>query len=194
MLAGPAYPQTEEIQKNVGDLLAFKKYLAKTYPEKKWQTGPSTLDSKEIRTAYPGLKLYYVFSAPPLPPGAFSKQLQENFRRRVEEFRKDFISVTASLGGDGTIKELRQPRDFNQGLMKVQSDDDAKAAAAAILSLYGADRVGPGPVAASDVTATKTDKGWTCQVKGRFFQGSVTLDANGQCTAVSKIYTGPLPP
>jgi hypothetical protein len=194
VMTSPAIAQTEEIQQSTNDLLVFKKHLGTAYPDKKWQTGPSRLDSRDVQTAYPGRRFYFVFSSPPLPPGAFSKQLQEDFRRRSEEFRKSFISVTVSIDGADALKELREANDFNQGLMKVKSDEDARTAAAAILSLYGSGRVGPGPVAAKDLTGAASDKGWSWQVRTRFFHGSVTLDANGQCTAVSKVYTGPLPP
>ena len=68
-------------------------------------------------------------------------------------------------------------------------------AAAAILSVYGADRVGPGAVAVKDVKTTKNGKGWSCQVqKFNAFQGMVTFNVDGKCTSVSKVYAGPLPP
>jgi hypothetical protein len=40
-------------------------------------------------------------------------------------------------------------------LMRVTTDDDARICAAAILSLYGSDRVGPGIVSAKEVNVTK---------------------------------------
>jgi hypothetical protein len=186
--------QTEEIHKGANDLLAFKKHLAKSYPDKKWQSGPSRLDSKEIRAAYPGQKFYFVFSAPPLPPGANLPDVQKAYRLRVEEFRKNFISVACRMDGEGNLKELRRVHDFDEGLKKIQTDEDARIAAAAILSVFGSDRVGPGVVAAKDVTVTSSPKGWSCQGGGRFFQGSVMFSPEGRCVTVSKIYTGPLPP
>ena len=38
-------------------------------------------------------------------------------------------------------------------------------------------------------------RGWICEVKKQMsFQGSVTFNASGRCTAASKVYTGPVPP
>ena len=39
-------------------------------PGKKWQTGPEFMDSEEIRKAFGKQRFYYVFSSPPMPPGA----------------------------------------------------------------------------------------------------------------------------
>ena len=176
-------------------LNAFQAYLKDHYADQKWQTGPDRLDAPAVRAAYGKQRFYYVFSAPPLPPGANIPSLQEAFRRRMEEFRKTYISLTARVDEDGKVVPLVQAADFNAGLMKVAGDDDARTAAAAILSLYGQDRVGPGAVDPKEVLVTRGDKGWSCQVqRPNAFQGAVTFDADGQCTAVSKTYTGPLPP
>ena len=194
LAAAPAPAQTEDIQQTTTDLLVFRKYLANKYPDKKWQAGPARLDSKEIRTAYSGRRFYYVFSAPPLPPGANLPRVQEAYRQRLQEFGKTYISVTASFDGAGKITELGRSDDFNVGLMKVQGDEDAKVAGAAVLSLFGQFRVGPGVVPAKDVTVSRTKQGWSCQVRTRTYQGTVAFDAAGHCTSVSKVYIGPLPP
>jgi hypothetical protein len=176
-------------------LAAFRAYLKGHYADKKWQTGPDRLDAPAVHAAYGKERFYFVFSAPPLPPGANIPEIQEGFRRQVVEFRKTYISLTARVDEDGKVVPLAKPDDFNDGLMKVASDDDARTAAAAVLSLWGEDRVGPGAVDPKDVMVTKTDKGWSCMVQRRnAFQGMVTFDADGQCTAVSKTYTGPFPP
>ena len=47
---------------------AFRAYLKKNYPNKKWQYGPKQLTSAAIQKAYPDRQFYYIFSAPPLPP------------------------------------------------------------------------------------------------------------------------------
>src|SRR5262245_13242248 len=128
------------------DLDAFRAYLAKQYEGKKWQTGPTRIDSPEIRQAYGKRRFYAVFSSPPLPPGAALKELIERYQRAMEDFRKNYVSVTAAVDDGGKVTPLRKPADYNDGLMKVASDEDAKVAAAAVLALHGADRVGPGPV------------------------------------------------
>ncbi len=173
------------------DLAAFKSYLEKKAAEKKWQTGPARIDSDEVRKSYEKRRFYYVFSAPPLPPGANTPEVQKAYQQRLEEFRKNYISLTVSIDDQGKIALA----DYNQGLMKIKTDEDAQTAAAAILSLHASERVGPGPVAAKDVTVTKSEKGWSCRVvKRNAYQGSVTFDAAGKYTGVSKIYAGPLPP
>jgi hypothetical protein len=177
------------------DLEALKDFLPKNYPKKKWQTGPTRLDTPELRQAYEKRRFYFVFSALPLPPGANIKSVQEAYQRRVLEFRATFISLTVSLDGQGKMVSLQKPDDYNAGLMKVASDEDAKVAAAAILTLASSDRVSPGAVAAKDVVVKKNDKGWSCQASRKgAYHGSVTFDSDGKCTQVSKTYAGPFPP
>jgi hypothetical protein len=177
------------------DVTAFKAYLAKNHPKKKWQTGPSRLDSAEIRKAYGQRRFYFVFSSPPLPPGAANPEILRRYQEQVQEFQKTAISLAVAIEDKDKFTPLSKPADFNQGLMKVKTDADAKTAAAAILSLYGSGRVSPGIVAAKEVSVTKNDMGWSCRVvKKLAFQGTVTFDAKGKCTGVSKVFTGPLPP
>src|SRR5690349_2224992 len=70
------------------DLDAFRAYLEKEHPGKKWQRGPARLDSPALRAAYGDRRFSYVYSTPPLPPGANIGSVQEAHRRRVEEIRK----------------------------------------------------------------------------------------------------------
>ena len=175
-------------------LAAFRKYLGQKHPSKKWQTGPSRLDAPAVRAAYGTQRFYFVFSRPPLPPGANLEGGQEAHQQRLKEFSQTHISVTARVDDQDRVVPLLRAADFNTGLMKVADEQDARTAAAAILSLYGHDQVPPGEVSPREVTVTRTDKGWSCQVQRRnAYQGDVTLDANGKCTAVSKVYAGPLP-
>jgi hypothetical protein len=193
-LAAPAGEKKQPPDADKADQGAFKAYLAKQHPGKKWQQGPTRLDTPEIRKAYGKRKFYYVFSAPPLPPGARIKSVLEAYRKRLEEYTKHYISLTGALDEAGKVTPLQKPADFNAGLMKVAGEEDVKTAAAAILALYGSGRVGPGAVAAAEVKVTANGKGWTGRVTSkRFFQGTVTFDADGKCTAVSKVYIGPLP-
>jgi hypothetical protein len=106
------------------------------------------------------------------------------------------VSLTVAIQEGEKIRPLRGPADFNAGLMKVQSADDVKTAAAAIMALYGSFRIGPGPVSAGQVTVTRSGKGWAARVSGTgfpSFQGTVTFNAGGKCTSVWKLYTGPFP-
>lgn len=177
------------------DLEAFRAYLKEHYREKKWQTGPTRIDSDEIRKAYPGQRFYFVFSAPPLPPGAPLPEVLKSYQKRMEEFRKDYLALTVRIDAAGKISALQKAADYNAGLMKVATDEDAKIAAAAVVALCGQDRVGPGAVAANEVRVTKNEQGWTCTVsKPRTYQATAAFDPAGRCLRVSKHYAGPLPP
>ena len=67
-------------------------------------------------------------------------------------------------------------------------------AAAAIISLKGQGRVGPGAIAASDVKVTKTPSGWDCGAHTQLMTANVQFDGEGRCKGVNKFYSGPLPP
>jgi len=177
------------------DFAKFQSYLEENKPGKKWQTGPARMDSEEIRKAYEKQRFYYVFSSPPLPPGAPLPELLEEHQLRMEEYQKQFISLIIRIDGEGKITPLHEEEDYNQGMMRVATDEDAKICAAAILSLYSSDdRVGPGIVAAKEVTVTRTENGWSCSVhRENAFQGEVIFDKEGKLVSATKTYAGPLP-
>src|SRR5207302_3853910 len=130
-----------------------------------------------------------VYSSPPLPPGAPLRDLLERHRQAMEDFRKNFISLTVMSSKDG-FQPLRTPEDFNRQLMAVKSDDDAKVAAAAALSLYAGSGHSTGPVivTADQVKVEKSDKGWTCTAqKPNAFQGTIRFDPDGKLISVGKV-------
>jgi hypothetical protein len=181
-------------EQNMADLKKVQSYLEENKPGKKWQTGPARMDSEEIRKAYEKLRFYYVFSSPPLPPGAPLPDLLDEYERKMDEHQKQFISLTIRMDEQGSITPLHEEEDYNLGMMRVTTDEDAKICAAAILSLYSSDRVGPGIVAAKEVAVTRSEKGWSCSVlRENEFQGTVLFDKDGKCVSVTKIYTGSLP-
>ena len=186
--------QDEQIR---ADLTKFQSYLEVNKPGKKWQTGPTPIDSEEIRTAYGKLRFYYVYSSPPPPPGAPLPELLEEYDRKMEEYQKQFISLTFRIDEQGAIKSLQEEdynQGYNQGMMRVTTDDEARICAAAILSLYISDRVGPEIVTAKEVTVTRSEKGWSCSVlRENAFQGAVVFDNDGKCVSVTKTYMGSLP-
>ncbi|HEU0179040.1 MAG TPA: hypothetical protein VFV58_32650 [Blastocatellia bacterium] len=186
--------QDEQIR---ADLTKFQSYLEVNKPGKKWQTGPARIDSEEIRKAYGRLRFYYVYSSPPLPPGAPLPELLEEYERKMEEHQKQFISLTFRIDEQGGIKSLQEEdynQGYNQGLMLVTTDDEARICAAAILSLYSSDRLGPEIVTAKEVTVTRNEKGWSCSVlRENAFQGAVVFDNDGKCVSVTKTYMGALP-
>ena len=176
------------------DLTRFRNYMEEVKPGKKWQTGPTPMDSEEIRRAYGKARFYSVYSSPPLPPGARLPELIEEYERKMADHQKQFISMTIRIDEQETMAPLYETNDYNQGLMRVTTDDDARVSAAAILSLYSSDRVGPGIVTAKEVTVTRSDNGWTCSVfRENAFRGEVVFDRDGKCVSMKKVYAGPLP-
>ena len=179
------------------DLAKFQSYLEVNKPGKKWQTGPARIDSEEIRKAYGNLRFYYVYSSPPMPPGAPLPELLEEYDLKMKEYQKQFISLTFRIDEQGGIKSLQEEdynQGYNQGLMRITTDDEARICAAAILSLYISDRAGPEIVTAKEVTVTRSEKGWSCSVnRENAFQGAVVFDSEGKCVSVTKTYMGALP-
>jgi hypothetical protein len=176
------------------DLTRFQNYMEEIKPGKKWQSGPTPMDSEEIRMAYGKARFYSVHSSPPMPPGAPLPELIEEYERKMGEYHKQFISMTIRIDETENMAPLYGAEDYNQGLMRVTTDDDARICAAAILSLYGSDRVGPGIVSAKEVTVTRRENGWSCSVfRENAFRGSVVFDKDGKCVSMTKVYAGPRP-
>jgi hypothetical protein len=176
------------------DLTRFRSYMEEIKPGKKWQAGPTLMDSEEIRRVYGKARFYSVYSSPPLPPGAPLPELLEEYKQKMDDYQKQFVSMTLRIDEQETMAPLYEAVDYNQGLMRVATDDDARIAAAAILSLYLSDRVGPGIVSAKEVTVTRSDEGWSCSVfRENAFRGEVVFDKDGKCVSVAKTYMGALP-
>jgi hypothetical protein len=177
---------------------ALQDYLAKSHAKKKWQSGPTVLDTPELQKAYPGRRFVFVYSTTPLPPGANLPDVQRIYREQVADIRANYIALSAAAmkaGDEWKVTPYAKAKDFNQGLIKIAGVEDARLAAAAILSLYPVDQVAPRRVDVKAVTVMKTEKGWTCQAMVPMaFQGTVTFNAQGECEAVSKSYAGPYPP
>ncbi len=191
--AGARNAENQRIQ-TAADIARFRNYMEEIKPGKKWQTGPTLIDSEEIRRAYGKARFYSVHSSPPLPPGAPLPELLEEYERKMDEYRERFISMTVRIDEQETMTPLYEAADYNQGLMSVTTDDDARIAAAAILSLYGSDRVAPGIVYATEVVVRRTENGWSCSVfRENAFRGEVVFDKDGKVVSLTKVYAGPLP-
>ena len=108
---------------------------------------------------------------------------------------EDVPGVSVDVKGRVTV--YRTLADYNQGLIPIKTPVDAQTVAAAILTLYAGDRVGPGPVAATEVAVSRLKKGklgWVCRViRVNAFQAKVVLDKGGKCLSVSKVSTSPPP-
>jgi hypothetical protein len=182
-------------EKTMADLTKFRNYMEEFKPGKKWQTGPAPMVSDEIRKAYEKLRFYYVFSSPPQPPGADLQELHEEYALKLEEHQKLFVSLTMKIDDEGRMGPLYKAEDYNLGLMRVTTDDDARICAAAILSLYCSDSVRPEIVTAKEVAVTSSEKGWSCSVvRENSFRGAVVFDKDGKVVSMSKEYEGSVPP
>ena len=177
------------------DFTKVRNYIEEIEPGKKWQTGPALMDSAEIRKAFGKQRFYYVFSSPPMPPGAPLQELLDEYERKKKAYQEEYISLTMSIDEQGKITPLHEEEDYNLGMMRVTTDEDAKICAAAILSMYSSDpRVGPGIVTAKEVSVTKTESGWSCSVlRENAFQGTVVFDSDGKVVSATKTYLGPMP-
>ena len=183
--------QNEQIR---ADVTRIQNYMEGVKPGKKWKSGPTPMDSAEIRRAYPNARFYSVYSSPPMPPGAPLPELLEAYRQKMDEYQKQFISATIRIDAQENMTPFYEAEDFNQGLMRVTTDEDARISAAAILSLYGSDHVGPGIVNAKEVTVTKTENGWSASVfRENAFRGEVVFDKDGKVVSMKKEYAGPMP-
>ena len=190
LLAGPS-------DLSQADAATFHDHLVRNQLHTRWEGPPSRIDSEEIRRAYGARRFYFTFKAPPLPPGAQLPKLIERYNQAMQEHQKHALRITVGIDARQHADTFRTPQDFNLGLMPVKTDDDARIAAAAILSLIGNDQVYPAVVSAREVKVTQTQTGWTCLVtRTREFDGKVEFDSSGQCTiAIKQLnYVPPVPP
>jgi hypothetical protein len=187
--------QSAQDEKIMADLTKLRNYIEETKPGKKWHSGPAPMDSEEIRKAFEKLRFYYVFSDPPHPPGADLQELHDEYARKLEEHQKQFISLTFRIDEQGKMTPLYKAEDYNLGMMRVTTDEDARICAAAILSLYCSDSMRPEIVTAKEVAVTSSEKGWSCSVfRENAFRGEVSFDKDGKCVYMMKAYEGSVPP
>ena len=106
-LATRAADDDAEATRTREGLTAFRAYLTKHHPDKKWQAGPARLDSAAVQAAYGKLRFYHVFSSPPLPPGANIKSVQEAYRNRVADIRTNYVSVAVRAWARGFMSRTR---------------------------------------------------------------------------------------
>lgn len=176
-------------------LKAVKDYFKAENPKKKWQTGPTEIKGEAVKKAYgEKTRFFFVFSTPPLPPGAPLPELIKDFEARSKDYRENFISAVLRVDDAGKVVPVGgKPEQFNDELMAVAGEDDAKVAAAAVLSLFASEGGPPGDVKASEVKVSKTDKGWQGVVNRKDeYEGTVDFDAKGKVTGVVKNSTAPV--
>ena len=176
---------------------AAQGFIAANRLDERWQGDPlRQLDSAELRAAYPRQEFYFTFKAPPLPPGAPMPELIEKHKAAMAEYKKHSLRMTMGVDAAQNVAAFQSAADFNHGLMPVKNENDAKIAAAAILSLIGNDDVYPEIVGADKITVTAGPSGWTCALKqARGFDGTVVFGVNGSVVSAAKTlnYVPPLP-
>ena len=179
------------------DLAAFQDHLVKSQLASRWEGAPNRIESEELRRAYSDRRFYFTFKAAPLPPGAQLPKLIEKYDQALQEYQKHALRITVGIDEKQHADTFRTAQDFNLGLMPVKTDDDARIAAAAILSLIGNDQVYPVVISAREVNVMRTESGWTCRVtRVREFDGQIVFDPSGHCTSATKNlnYMPPVPP
>jgi hypothetical protein len=170
-----------------GDMAAFHDHLVNNRLDIRWEGEPARLDSEEIRRAYGDRRFYFTFAVRPMPPGAALPELIAEYKQAMQVYQKHALRITVGIDNKGHAATFRTAQDFNVGLMPVKTDEDARIAAAAILSLIGNDNVSPSVISSREVTVERTNAGWTCLVsRPRGFDGKVTFDPAGQCTSATK--------
>lgn len=179
------------------DLAIFHDHLVKNQLAAHWDGTPGRIDSEEIRRAYGDRRFYFTFRAAPPLPGALWPENIARYEQKMQEYQKYSLRITVGIDNKQHADTFRTAQDFNVGLMPVKTDDDARIAAAAILSLIGNDQVCPAVISAREVSVTRTQSGWTCLAsRTRDFDGKVILDLNGHCTSATRNlnYAPPVPP
>jgi hypothetical protein len=187
-------PIPEQVKK---DHEAFRDFLIANKLTGKWQGPPQRLDTEELRKAYPGRRFYYTFVSPPLPPGAALPELIEAHRKATQEYLKRSLRVSVAIDEQGKVTALREPADFQVGLMPVNNERDASLAAAAILSVAVPEQYPPSRVTVKELSVRGTGKGIVVSVsRKQGFDGSVEFDRFKRVTKVTKQmnYVQPVPP
>ena len=103
LLSGCALSEANREQ----DVTKVEEYLKEKHAGKKWQTGPARIDTAEVRAAYGGLRFYYVFSPPPVPPrggAAPGPEILGEFRKARAQFEKNNVSLTLALDENGGVR------------------------------------------------------------------------------------------
>ena len=145
------------------DVKAVKEFLARFH--KTWESGPTRLTSKTIETAYPDQRFYYVFSA--------------TVARRANRTKDTQVLRLNEKGQVGFVS-------YNEGLMQIGSIEDAKVAAAAIMSLH-IGRDGPIQVDTNEVQVSKNED-WVCKAAHDGYHFEVVFDQNGKHKTTNMVF------
>jgi len=102
-------------------------------------------------------------------------------------------TVVLRVDADLKVTETRGGQELNAGLTPPTSQEQARTAAAAVMSLLPT-IPSPPRVKAADVTAEQDGQGWRCTAKVSSFSFLVRFDAAGTCVEATSQYAGPHPP
>jgi hypothetical protein len=192
--AAPAMPAAPL---NPADVSAFHAYLSEHKLSAHWSGDPTPIASAELESAYPGMRFYYTFQPAPPPVGAPIPSVLEAHKRAMEVYSAHSLRLTIGIDSQGEVRPYQVAADFNAGLQPVKCDDEARVAAAAILTLLGTEEISPGVIPASAVIVMKSGSGWSCRVsqQPKGIEGTVLFDLSGRCIKVDKAlnYSPPVP-
>jgi len=149
-------------------------------------SGSVRLESRELTQAYPKSSFWVVASPRELPRGAKSAGGGTPANPHP-------VSVGVRISANQELIELRTPNDFKSGLIPIHSEDDARIAAAAILSTRDGYYFAPSIIESSQIEVQHDAKGWICRFKSPPREGRVVFSADGKCTDISMQYRGPFP-
>jgi len=187
LIASVSFGQEADKQRKA-DLTVFQDFLKDKYKGKKWKTGPTPIETPELKQAFPNLRFYYVYSA---LPGEMKDLIAELKRLRKLELEgkgqeNPWLSLTVAIDNQGKLQALAGPADYRKLLPRVNSHEEAKATAALILSLHPSGHK-PSRVTADDVEVLRDRDGWSCSVSNREegFSGSVHFNPEGEFVSVS---------
>ncbi len=164
-LVAVAVPAGSEQGAASRELGSFKEWLARERPGYGCDEGPARFRNATVEAAYPGQRFYYVLT--------YTRGIPPPFRNPT--------TVIARVGGDGSVRPLRDNAGFREGLRKVSSAKEARVAAAAVLILATADpgerRWGLKP---DLFRAKRNSSGWRCTYRHDAHRESwVTFDRRG---------------
>lgn len=155
-------------QQEKEDQEAIQAYLAKAHPKVTTAT-PGRMDTPAIRTAYPGYRFYVIKMRFPMgiptPP----------------DWHETHIDLTVSIDTNGKLETRGDANAMNIGLMKITTDEEAKTAAAAIMSLLIAGS-GIQKVEAAQVKVEANEQFRMCAAQVRALTYKIIFNQAGKCT------------
>jgi hypothetical protein len=168
------------------EVASVRAFLTQKHPGRRWDEGPTPIDSPAVRAVYPRLRFYRVSSHKPLPPGAYIKETVDAYQRESERVGREMLDAIVSIDNRGRVQAV----DWNRGRTTTGTSEPAlRATTAAIAAIQGVS------VAPAEVTFTR-DQGMTygTALAESHQLVQVGFDDHGRVVSVNAAYVGPMPP